>query len=127
MRFDQQWNRQGEDQQIGCDVEYSVIDKMVVITRTLRCSIAKAVGQLLANPLKEGLLDGRILTVGDGDLPIPAHRLTPDTQEEYHDNDVAQHGISCDIFDRTVISRQSLTKSSSCQSTSAVSMPIRFK
>lgn len=49
------------------------------------------------------------LRIGNRDLPIPIHRPTPYTQESNHNNSVAEHGIRGDIFDRTMISRQSLS------------------
>ena len=50
------------------------------------------------------------LTIGNRDLPVPVYRPTPNTQEQDHDNDVAEDGIGGDIFDSTMISRQSLTR-----------------
>ena len=55
---------------------------------------------------------GRALTVGNRDLPIPTHRLTPDTQEEDNNNDISNGSIGCNVFDCAMISRESLTKSS---------------
>ena len=55
---------------------------------------------------------GRALTVGNRDLPIPAHRLTPDTQEKDNDDNVSDGCIGRNVFDCTMISREALTKSS---------------
>ena len=69
----------------------------------------------------------RLLTVRNRDLPIPIHRPTPDTQEQDQNDDIADRGIRCDVFDSPMIFRQSLTRSSSCQPSFAPLITIHFK
>ena len=57
---------------------------------------------------------GSVLTVGNRHLPIPTHRLTPDTQEKNNDNNVSEGSIGCDVFDCTMVSWETLTKISPC-------------
>ena len=54
------------------------------------------------------------LTIRDRDLPIPINRPTPDTQEKNQNDNVTEQGIGCDVFDCTMVSRQSLTRTSNC-------------